>query len=379
MSGRIIVALVPDAYGGRGGIALYNRQFLRALCRQPDVGRVTALPRSITYGLEDIPAKLNYDVHAANGKLSFAKRVLALAARPGRVDLVVCAHLHLLPFARLLAGRFSCPLLPLVYGVEAWKPTPHAIVNRMCRQIKAFISIRRLTADRLRSWAQIPEAKFYYLPNCIDLNAYGQGPKRADLLARYGIEGRTVVMTTGRLDDTYFDRNKGFDEVLETMPGLLKDVPDAVYVIMGDGDDRPRLEEKARSLGIADRVIFTGYVPEADKADHYRLADVLAMPGSNIYHDRYPYRFAFLEALACGVPVVGSRFEDPSEKDDPDARQLVVQVDQEDRTDIRRGILAALDKKANGIDPLMAKFGFDVFERNVASILTDFLKRPATI
>jgi len=105
--------------------------------------------------------------------------------------------------------------------------------------------------------------------------------------------------------------------MLETLPELARDVSDVTYLIIGDGDGRAHLEEKARALGVADRVVFTGYVPEKEKADQYRLADVVAMPGSNRLFDHYPFRFAFLEPLACGVPVVGSCLEDSSEIDDP--------------------------------------------------------------
>lgn len=367
-----VIMLVPDAYGGRGGIALYNRQFIQAVCQHSAVGEVVALPRTIPYPLETLPVELDYRTEAVGGKIRFIAEVLKLAIRGGKVDLVICSHLHLLPLAMLLARRFACPMVPLTYGVEAWKPTPHLIVNFLCRRLKGFISIRKLTANRLRSWAGIPDATFHYLPNCINLDTYGLGPKRSDLIKRYGLELKTVVMTVGRMDDTYFDRNKGFDEMLEVMPLLIDRVPQAVYLIMGDGNDRPRLEEKARDLGVADRVMFTGYVKEEEKADHYRLADVVAMPGRNTYHDRYPFRFAFLEPLACGVPVVGSRLEDESERDDPEAKALLIQVDPDDGTDILRGILEGLNQGSGSLNPALRKFDYPNFEQRTHAILDQF-------
>jgi glycosyltransferase involved in cell wall biosynthesis len=259
----------------------------------------------------------------------------------------------------------------VVYGLEAWKPTTHASVNYLCGRIRSFIAIRKLTADRLRHWAGIPDAHFHYLPNCIDIDNYGIGPKRTDLIARFGLEGRTVVMTAGRMDIA--EKNKGFDEVIETFPHLLKHVPEAVYLLIGDGKDRPRLEEKGRAFGVADRLIFAGYVPEREKADYYRLADVVAMPGSDPYFDRYPYRFAFLEPLACGVPVVGSKLEETSERDDPDAKRLLIQVDPHDPADITRGILTALTTRVGGINPALSNFTYDKFEQNAHEIIENFL------
>lgn len=373
--GYRVLSLVTDAFGGRGGVALYGRHFLRAVCHHPDVTEVVALPRKITYELEAMPTNLRYETEAAMGKLRFGATVMSLASKVGGANLVICGHLHLLPFARILGHRFRCPVLPLVYGRDAWQPTRHWLVNRLCRQIRSFVSIRKLTTNRLMEWAGIPDATCYYLPNCIDIAAYGLAPRRADLVAKYGLAGRTVIMTTGRIESSKFEPNKGFDEVLETLPILVRDVPNIIYLIMGDGVGKPDLEEKARALGIADRVVFTDYVPEKEKADHYRLADVVAMPGSSPNFDRYPYRFAFLEPLACGVPVVGSRLVDPSEKDDPVAKQLVVQVEPSDCDDIRRGILEALAKRGQGIDPLLFGFSYEEFEKKVFTILSDVLRR----
>ena len=368
--GERIVVLVTDAFGGRGGIALYNRHFLRAVCSHPDVNEVVALPRVISYALEPMPANLRFETWSTGSKLRYGQAVAALAARPGSAALVVCSHLSLLPFAHVLSTRYRCPTLPLVYGIEAWSSYPNAMVSALTRRIKVFVSIRKLTAERLRRWAGIPDARFHYLPNCIDLASFGPGLKRLDLVAKYGLAGRTVVMTAGRLDDTIYERNKGFEEVLGALPGLAEEVPDVTYLVMGDGNHRPRLEGIARTLGVANRVVFSGYVPEADKADHYRLADVVAMPGSNPVFDRYPYRFAFLEPLACGVPVVGARLDEPSERDDPDAARLVIQVDPNDAADIRRGIREGLARRRDGVDPLLKKFSFPAFEKSAHAILS---------
>jgi phosphatidylinositol alpha-1,6-mannosyltransferase len=372
---RRVIALVTDAFGGRGGIALYNRQFLKALCSSSDVDQVVALPRSIVYAVEGVPQNLRFDTRSAGSKLRYARSVISLAGSRADCKLVVCGHLHLLPFAAFLALRYGCPVLPMIYGIEAWQPTTHASVNRLCRHIRSFVTIRKLTGQRLRQWAQIPSAREYYLPNCVDLQSYGFGPKRSDLVDRYGLRGRRVILTAGRLDCDPHERNKGFDEVLETLPMLLQEMPDATYVILGDGPDQARLKAKASALGVAGQVVFTGYVEEREKADHYRLADVVAMPGSNPLFDRYPFRFAFLEPLACGIPVVGARLEDDAERDDPDANALIVQVDPSDSADIKRGILAALRERRHGVSPRMRKFGFEAFESNVHRIVADVFAR----
>lgn len=365
------LVLVSDAFGGRGGIALYNRDLLQALCEYPMMERVMAIPRKVYYSLEKMPDNLDYRVEAAKNKLRYLYVCLRTAFSSPRFDVIICGHLHLLPIAWLLGIFYRCPVIPVIYGFEAWTPTSHRFVNYLCHKLKSFISIRRLTARCFIEWAKISNEQYYHLPNCIDESKYGIGPRREDLIERYKIRGKTVIMTAGRLDAGH-DLNKGFDEILEVLPYLKTRIPDLMYLVMGDGGDRARLEEKAKQLGVADMTVFTGYVSEAEKADHYRLSDVFAMPGSDPAFDRYPYRFVFLEALACGVPVVGCKLDDPWEINDPDSR-LIIQVDPKNKDDIIKGILTALSCPKGQIQPGLERFYFGIFKANFHKIVTDII------
>jgi glycosyltransferase involved in cell wall biosynthesis len=374
VANRRIIALVADGFGGRGGIATYTRNFLRAACSAPGVSEVIALPRLVPYALETMPANLTYVTGAANGMAPFTKAVVRQMTATAGADLIVCGHLHLLPFAQLMAARFRCPVLPVVYGYDAWQPGPHAMSNYLCGHIRDFVTIRRLTGKRLLEWAHPPHGRYHYLPNCLEVNDFGIAPKRPDLVARFGLAGRKVVLTAGRLDTGAMDQNKGFDEMLEALPGLARQVPDVTYLIMGDGPDQVRIEQKAKDLGVRDRVVFAGYVSEVEKADHYRLADAFAMPGSGALFDTYPFRFVFLEALACGVPVVGSALSDSEEADDPDVRSLITQVNPHDPDDIVRGVVSALNEPRNGVKPALAHYYYRAFEPKVHAILAQVIK-----
>ena len=110
------------------------------------------------------------------------------------------------------------------------------------------------------------------------------------------------------------------------------------YLVCGGGDDRERLEDKARLLGVADRVVFAGYVPEEEKADHYRLADAFVMPGRG-----EGFGIVYLEALACGVPVVASS-ADASCEAVLDG-ELGVVVDPDDPASVVSGIRDALGRE----------------------------------
>lgn len=365
------LVLVTDAYGGRGGIASYNRNMLQALCEYPMMERVLVISRKVFYRLEEMPGNLEYRVDSAGSKLRYMYACLQTVFFYRRFDLIICAHIHLLPIAWLMGLLYRCPVIPVIYGVDAWTPTSRKFVNYLCHRLKSFIAIRRLTARLFIKWARISNNDYYYLPNCIDESKYGIRDRREDLIERYKIRGKTVVMTAGRLD-TGHDLNKGFDEILEVLPELKMRISNLVYLVMGDGEDKERLEAKAKNLGVADMTVFTGYVSEAEKADHYCLADVFAMPGSNPEFDRYPYRFVFLEALACGVPVVGCRLEDPWEVNDPES-QLIIQVDPNNKDEIINGILTALYRPKFQIQSGLENFYFGKFKANFHEIVTKII------
>ena len=273
-----IVFLATDAWGGHGGIALFNRQFCESLSGH----EITVIPRVITRPVERVPPHVTFVAEAARGPLTYMKALAA--ARRSNPDLVVCGHLN------LLRAAFDRPLL-VVHGVEAWKRR-RAPVEK-CR---AVVSVSELTRDRFIAWSGY-EGPAYVLPNAIPLDQYGIRAKRDDLVARYGLEGKRVILTVGRLDA--FERSKGFDQVIEVLPRLPANV---VYMIAGGGADASRLQKNAHDLGVASRVILTGLFAEEEKPDLFNLADVYAMPSSG-----EGFGFVFLEAMACGVPVIASK------------------------------------------------------------------------
>lgn len=331
-----ILVLLTDAFGGHGGISRFNRDFLGALCSHSKAPKVVAYPRLVKFPItESFPPGLDYEVRGVGGRLRYVRTITIDMLRDRRFDLVVCGHIHLLPIAWLVSKLAKCPLVLIVHGIDAWTPTRSRLANRLARHVSAFIAVSELTSKRFAEWSGIDPAKGVVVPNCVDLSAFRPGPKNAELLGRYGLEDRTVLLTLGRLSS--FERHKGFDEVIEVLPRLAEKIPDVAYLIAGDGEDRMRLEGKVKSLGLADRVVFSGMVAESEKADHYRLADAYVMPSRG-----EGFGIVLLEAMACGIPVVASKLDGSREA----LREglLGELVDPLDPEDIMRGILKALQK-----------------------------------
>jgi phosphatidylinositol alpha-1,6-mannosyltransferase len=172
----------------------------------------------------------------------------------------------------------------------------------------------------------------------------------------------SVRKTSTSSRDTVSSENasyKGFDEVLEVLPRLDANV---VYMIAGHGSDVQRLKAKAAELGVADRTIFTGFIEEREKADLYNLADVYVMPSRG-----EGFGFVFLEAMACGVPVIGSCHDGGREA--LLGGQLGTLVDPSNLGAIRVAIVDALKHGERRVPDGLSFFAFERFSERVHAIV----------
>jgi glycosyltransferase involved in cell wall biosynthesis len=256
--------------------------------------------------------------------------------------------------------RIQVPLVTFIYGIEAWKPTRRIFVNFLARRKKHFVSISQVTKDRFLSWSRVGSESVAVLPNAVHSDVCLPGPKDGNLSAKLGLDGGKTIMTMGRLVSK--ERAKGFDVVLESLPALLKELPNLTYVIVGDGADRQRLEQKARALGVEREVRFVGYVEEERKTDYLRLADAFVMPSRG-----EGFGFVLLEAMACGIPVVASS-EDGGREAVRDGR-LGLLVNPDSPKSVIRGILEALNGPRGRIPTGLEYFSFDNFTARTHEIV----------
>lgn len=361
-----ILVLLHEAFGGRGGIAKFNRDLLAALCSHQDVREVVAIPRLVTEALGPLPAKLRYPTNGISGKAIWFLRVGAAVVTRPRFDLVLCGHLNLLPAAFAARPLPNVPIGLVVHGIDAWHRTGRRVTDRLAGRIDFLVSVSAITRTRFLSWSGAGDIPSFILPNTVDTGYFTPGPADPALVERWGLTGRRVLLTLARLESR--ERYKGIDEILEVLPSLLTEFPDLVYVIAGDGSDRARLEAKAASLGVSGRVVFTGYVPESEKRDLYRAAHVFAMPGHG-----EGFGIVFLEAMACGIPVVASTMDGSREAVRDGALGLI--VDPTDPAAVRAGIATALKTPRGTVPEGLREFDVNHFNGRVHAIV-DKVVRP---
>jgi len=200
------------------------------------------------------------------------------------------------------------------------------------------------------------------LPNAVHAGAYGVGPRPAYLVERYGLAGKRIILTLGRLDTR--ERQKGIEELIGVMPSLISEIPDLVLLIAGDGSDRARLELEVGRLGLQQNVKFSGVISEEEKADHYRLCDVFSMAGR-----QEGFGFVFLEALATGAPVVASTLDG--------SRNAVLEgklgelANPDEPETLKSAIILSLSKP-RGVPKLLDYYSYENFVRRLDAILQRF-------
>jgi phosphatidylinositol alpha-1,6-mannosyltransferase len=111
-----------------------------------------------------------------------------------------------------------------------------------------------------------------------------------------------VLLTVARLVP-----RKGHDTVIRALEKIVLASPETVYVIAGEGSERARLEALVAELGLAGNVRFAGLVPDTELADFYNLCDLFVHMNRNVNGDLEGFGIVFLEAAACGKPVIAGK------------------------------------------------------------------------
>jgi phosphatidylinositol alpha-1,6-mannosyltransferase len=290
--GASFLALVTDAFGGYGGIAQYNRDFLDALAESGAASSITVLPRHAPRRITP-PAAIN-QTPARPGRLTYSAMALMTAFRQ-RTDVVFCGHLYMAPLAWLIARLRGTKLVVQMHGIEAWARPSH-LQRSATEAADLVLCVSRHTRACVVGWAAIAPERVVVVPDTV-ADEFTPGDGLA-LRAALAIEGRRVLLTVGRM--AAGERYKGHDRVIAAIPDLVRRGHDIVYVIIGQGDDRAHLGQLARKAGVAERVRFLGAVGARHLAEAYRMADLFVMPSTG-----EGFGIAFLEAMASGTPALG--------------------------------------------------------------------------
>jgi glycosyltransferase involved in cell wall biosynthesis len=222
-------------------------------------------------------------LHTHTAKAGTVGRVAALLAGRARPPIVVHTfHGH------VLQGYFGPLRSRLFLLLERW----------LARHTTALVAVSPQVRDDLVSLGVAPADKFAVVRLGIELEErVGRNSHGRDEMRHYlGIpSARFAVGWVGRMTAV-----KRTDDVLEAFKLLRERGVEATLCLVGDGPDRPGLEQRANELGIMRDTLFLGY--QEDVAPLYAAFDALVLPSGN---EGTPV--SVIEALAAGTPVVATR------------------------------------------------------------------------
>lgn len=288
-----VLALVTDAYGGRGGIAQAARDLIAAFSAIETVGTIEVLVRSAVDEPTNLPDKVRQQP-SSRGRIAYAIRSL-LAACKG-VDLVVCNHLYMAPLAALAARVAKARYVIQLHGVEIWSE-PTLAQRKALEGADLLLCVSRDTRARALTYTDIAPERAVVLNNTVDA-CFNPGD-RAAARVKFGLSKEFALLIVGRMDQR--ERYKGHDQLIAALPELKHPEGRPVtLLIAGDGDDRERLETEVIAAGIGDKVRFLARVPQQDLPDLYRAADLFVLPSTG-----EGFGIVYLEAMASGTPALG--------------------------------------------------------------------------
>ena len=289
-----------------GGIACVARCVSRSLEELAEAGALGRVDRVL---LQDDPVappqppRFGEQTLSRNSQARFVAQ-LWTALRRHRHDLVFFDQLGLARSIQLpLPGFGNTRYAIFCHGIELARATGGARRRALTRAWRLVCNSER-TAIRVR--ACVPEAasRVRVAPLCIDpaLTSFWEGAQH-----QAQREGREVaVLIVGRMWSE--ERGKGHDALLEAWSNVRQRVPEAQLWVVGEGDDRRRLERKAMAVAPKDSVKFFGRVGDAELSNMYRRAAVFAMPSR-----QEGFGLVYAEAMWHGLPCVASNADSGAE------------------------------------------------------------------
>jgi glycosyltransferase involved in cell wall biosynthesis len=291
---------MPEIFGRVGGIQTYSAFVLEAL-KQLRFSCSVFLKHDLSYP-SGFCAPPNFSYHfsgawpASIRTQAFASKVLGMGAWQ-RPHLIIATHLNFAAAAYWLKKLTGAPYWVVAHGVEAWG-IERTDLRRALLHADRLLAVSSYTRKRLIDEHEISPHKISLLPDTFNPQAFKILPKPAYLLNRYGLQpDQSIVLTVARLAAR--EQYKGYDKIINALPRVRRELPRVHYLIVGEGDDRARIENVVGQLDLRDSVTFAGFVPAAELSDHYNLCDVFAMPSKG-----EGFGIVYLEALACGKPVL---------------------------------------------------------------------------
>lgn len=266
--------------------------------------------RAFFQSLFVVPTKRITNIHLADGALIFIGLPL-----------------------KLLTG---CKLSVTIHGLDITYRNPFYqwIVPRWLHHCDRIICISQSTLSECTKRG-IPAEKCTVIGWGVNPDEFKMDATRKDLeqLINRSLKGKKVLITVGRL----VPRKGVHWFVSEVMPKLG---PEYIYLVIGEGSERRRIEAAISHNNLQDRVLMLGRISDHDRKVIYNTADVFVMPNIPVKGDIEGFGVVTTEAASIGLPIVASKLEGIIE----DGSSLVTFVKPANVEEMQEALLKPLGK-----------------------------------
>jgi phosphatidylinositol alpha-1,6-mannosyltransferase len=205
--------------------------------------------------------------------------------------------------ALALKRWLGVPYFCFVHGEDVGIVNESRELRWLARQVIAgadlLIANSRNTVRLLREALGVRPEQIRLLHPGVDTGKFQPAQRDAAVRAQLGWFDRPVVLTVGRLQ-----KRKGQDQMILALHTVRRNVPDVLYAILGDGEERIGLEALAAREGLTAHVIFMGERSDAELVQAYQQCDLFVLPNRQVGPDIEGFGMVLLEAQACGKAVI---------------------------------------------------------------------------
>jgi glycosyltransferase involved in cell wall biosynthesis len=246
--------------------------------------------------LIDWVMQLNFNMVAKVGEI---------IAKEGNFD-VIHAHDWLVAYAaKTLKHAYGIPVVSTIHATEAGRNSgirdeQQKYINdtewMLTYESSEVIVNSNYMKNELQRLFGLPFEKINVVPNGVDLHIYDGVERDYDFRRQYAMDNEKIILFVGRL--VY---EKGIQNLIAAMPKILSNYHDAKLIIAGKGGMIDELRAQVNSLGLGNKVYFTGYLNSKQVKKMYKCADISVFPST--YE---PFGIVALEAMLSGNPIVTS-------------------------------------------------------------------------
>jgi glycosyltransferase involved in cell wall biosynthesis len=256
---------------------------------------IQALPQVIFEALE-----IGYNIYAA-------RKLKQILSSTPKIDLIYERYAFFCQAGVRIARKFGIPLILEVNEISGIKRQRAQSLVGLCRrfeqetfaQAQAIIVVSEFLKQQLIERGVVSE-KIQVIPNAVNPDDFDMNLDTATLKQRYNLLGKTVITFVGMF--SHWDR---LDQLIEGFAQIYQQAPETHLMVVGEGIQRPDLEQQAERLNVRAHITFSGEVHRKDIPRYIGASDICVLYGSNPFGSP----IALFEYMIMGKAVVVPGYE----------------------------------------------------------------------